>query len=111
MSKSEITIKVELDENKVPQNIKWQASEFQQKEEATRAFFLSLWDAEKQETLRIDLWTKDMELDDMKKHFHQTLHSMADTLERATGEDKLAADMRDFSQYFGEKIGILEKQN
>ena len=65
---------------------------------------MSIWDEKTKETLRIDLWTKDMRVDEMKHFFHQTLVSMADTLERATSEDKMAADMRDFCHHFAEKL-------
>jgi gliding motility-associated protein GldC len=61
-------------------------------------------------TLRMDLWTKDMLVDEMKQFYHQTLLSMADTLERATGEDKMAGDMRDFAQYFAEKLKLVDKK-
>ena len=45
-----------------------------------------------------------MRTDEMKQFFHQTLVSMADTLERATNEDKMADDMRDFCHHFAEKL-------
>ena len=45
-----------------------------------------------------------MRTDEMKHFFHQTLVSMADTLARATNEDKMAADMRDFCHHFAEKL-------
>ena len=65
---------------------------------------MNIWDEKAKETLLIDLWTKEMRVDEMKNFFHQTLVSMADTLERATSEDKMAADMRDFCQHFAEKL-------
>lgn len=67
---------------------------------------LSIWDANNQETLRIDLWTKDMPVDQMKVFFHQTLSAMADTYERATQDDKMAATMRDFCEYFADKLDL-----
>ena len=45
-----------------------------------------------------------MRIDEMKHFFHQTLLSMADTLERATGEDKMVGDMKDFCHHFSEKL-------
>jgi hypothetical protein len=45
-----------------------------------------------------------MKVDEMKRFFHQTLVSMADTLQRATNEDAMAADMRDFARHFREKM-------
>jgi gliding motility-associated protein GldC len=71
---------------------------------------LSVWDSTENTTLKIDLWTKDMLVDDMKQFFHQTLISMANTLERATNEDKMAGDMRDFCDYFAEKMGLKSEK-
>jgi gliding motility-associated protein GldC len=67
---------------------------------------LSVWDPKKKDTLRIDLWTKDMPVDEMKQFFHQTLVSMSQTFERATNDEKMAATMRDFCDYFAEKLEL-----
>ena len=65
---------------------------------------LALWDEREQNTLRIDLWTKTMSVEDMKRFFHQNILTMADTFERATGEGRMAAQMRDFGAYFAEHM-------
>ena len=101
---SKIEMTVELDENRVPEHLSWTAQDGGIANEEAKAMMLSVWDQKKQETLRIDLWTKEMRTDEMKHFFHQTLVSMADTLERATNEDKMAADMRDFCHHFAEKL-------
>jgi gliding motility-associated protein GldC len=54
----------------------------------------------------MDLWTKDMPVDQMKQFYHQTLVSMSDAFERATGDDKMSATMRDFCDYFAEKLEL-----
>ena len=74
--------------------------------EEAKALLLSIWDSNAQETLRIDLWTKDMPVDEMKKFFHQTLVAMADTFQRATDDEKMADTMRDFCDYFAEKMEL-----
>jgi gliding motility-associated protein GldC len=101
---SEIKITVDLDENNVPEQLHWEATDTNEKSAETKAILMSFWDPKAKETLRIDLWTKEMQVDEMKHFFHQTLVSMADTLERATSEDKMAADMRDFCAHFSEKL-------
>ena len=101
---SNITIQVALDDNKIPEQLHWEASDTDEKATEAKAILMSIWDAKTKETLRIDLWTKDMRIDEMKHFFHQTLVSMADTLERATNEAKMAADMRDFCHHFSEKL-------
>jgi gliding motility-associated protein GldC len=70
---------------------------------------LSIWDAKAKETLRIDLWTKDMPVDEMKIFFHQTLVAMTDTFQRATGDEKMAGAMTDFCDYFAEKLELKKE--
>ena len=104
MKASEISLKILLDENQVPEKINWSAPDGGIENEETKAVLLSVWDANAKETLRIDLWTKDMPIDEMKQFFHQTLVAMTNTYERATADDRLANTMRDFCEYFEEKI-------
>ena len=106
--KSEIKFNVELDENRVPEKIQWTAPDGGVNSEAAKAIMLSIWDSKTQETLRIDLWTKDMPVDEMKKFFHQTLVAMSDTFERATNDEKMANTMRDFCEYFAEKMELVK---
>ena len=103
---SKIEIKVELDDNKVPEKIRWTASDGKIDNQETKAAFLSVWDSKNKESLRIDLWTKDMPIDEMKQFFHQTLVSMAGSFERATDDQKMSATMLDFCDYFAEKLEL-----
>lgn len=107
--KKDISISVELDDNNIPTAIDWNASDKEGDEIARcRAMLLSMWDHNKKDTLRLDLWTKEMTIDEMKIFFHQTLVTMADTLENATNEEQMAEDMRDFTAYFADKMEITE---
>lgn len=106
---SEIKITVALDENRVPDKLYWSAQDGGIVNERVKAMMLALWDHKEQETLRIDLWTKDMPVDEMKKFFHQTLVAMADTFQRATDDEKMSGSMRDFCDYFAEKMEIIQK--
>jgi gliding motility-associated protein GldC len=102
---SEIRFKVGLDENKVPDKISWMAEDAGMKGfDEAKAIMLSVYDKKSGETLRVDLWTKDMKVDEMKQFFHQTLVSMADTLQRATNEDDLANDMREYCRKLAKKL-------
>jgi gliding motility-associated protein GldC len=107
---NDILIRVELDENKIPEQINWQAagSGMQGFQEA-KAMFLSFWDGKDKSTLRIDLWTKEMPVDDMKKFFYENMMSIADTYIRATNDEDVAQEMRLFAQKFGVLSGILKK--
>ena len=108
MKESEIKIKITLDENKVPEQIYWTAEDAGEVNQKSEAVLISLWDAEKQNSLRIELWTKVMKVDEMKTFFHQTLTDMTDTFERATGDEKMAGDMRRFCQYFAEELKLVK---
>ncbi len=103
---SEIKFIIELDENRVPEKLTWSAQDGGVQQEEAKAVMLSIWDSKVQETLRIDLWTKEMPVDEMKLFFHQTLVAMADTFQRATADEKMADTMKDFCDYFAEKMEL-----
>ena len=88
MKKSEIQINIALDENNVPEEINWKASDLNKEAEA-KAMILSLW-----------------EVEEMKFFIHQTILTLSDSFERATGDQKMAATMRDFCDYYAEKMNI-----
>ncbi len=107
--KKEINITVELDKENVPELIRWQATDDPGNEEAIcRAMILALWDHNSKDTLRLDLWTREMTVDEMKIFFHQTLVTMADTLEKSIDDERISGDMRDFCDHFAEKMEIRE---
>lgn len=106
--KSKIELNVELDENKIPESLSWTAEDGGISNEAAKAIMLSVWDSKAKESLRIDLWTKDMPVDEMKMFFHQTLVAMSDTFYRATQDEKMTATMKDFCDYFAEKLNLIK---
>ena len=103
---SKIELNVELDANRIPEKLTWTAQDGGISNEEAKAMMLSVWDSNSQETLRIDLWTKDMPVDEMKQFFHQTLVAMTDTFNRATQDEKMTATMKDFCDYFAEKLEL-----
>ncbi len=105
MKSEQITFDIELDDNNVPEKIKWTASENNTNAEA-KAMILSVWDASTQNAMRIDLWNKEMQVDEMKQFVHQTILTLADSFERATNEKAMADTMRDFCEYYAEKMNI-----
>lgn len=107
--RSEIKIDVALDENRVPEKLTWTARDGGVVNQDTKAIMLSVWDSKPQESMRIDLWTKDMPVDEMKLFFHQTLVSMSETFERATGDKKMSDTMKDFCDYFAEKLDLKKE--
>jgi len=103
---SNIELKVTLDENRVPEKLSWTAPDGGINNAEAKAMLLSVWDNKAKEALRVDLWTKDMPVDEMKVFFHQTLVAMSDTFYRATQDEKMTATMKDFCDYFAEKLEL-----
>jgi gliding motility-associated protein GldC len=103
---SEIKFLVELDANRVPEKLFWTAEDGGVAISATKAIMLNVWDHNAKESMRIDLWTKDMPVDEMKIFFHQTLVAMAETFKRATNDEKMSDTMLDFCDYFAEKLEL-----
>jgi gliding motility-associated protein GldC len=105
MHQSTIAIDVLLDKDKVPEQINWKAdnssAEAMQK---AKAMMLSFWDGADKSALRIDLWTKDMMVDEMADFFYQTFMGMADSFERATHNQELVTDMKSFAKDFYKKF-------
>ena len=101
---SEIRLKIQLDEDKLPQRITWEASETGEGEKECKAFNLSIWDAADRSTLRIDLWTKEMPVNEMTTHFFQTLVSLGETYERATGAKDVVSEMKSLSERLAGKV-------
>jgi len=108
---STITIDVHLDENKVPGQISWKADNSTADEaQIAKAMMLAFWDGADKSALRIDLWTKDMMVDEMADFFYQTIMSMADTYSRATHQTELVDDMKNFAKEFYKKFRATQVQ-
>lgn len=107
---SEINVKVGLNENNLPIKMHWTALDGGVEKSPAKAMLLSLWDENEKNTMKIDLWTKDMSIEEMKQFFHQTLLTMADTFEKATGESNITEDLRDYCFHFAEKMKILPQE-
>ena len=104
-NKSTITIDVVLDNNKVPEQINWKASDSSaESAQQSRAMMLAFWDGADKTAMRIDLWTKDMMVDEMADFFYQTIMTMADTFNRATHNAELVGDMKTFAKDFYKKF-------
>ncbi|MFN8249042.1 MAG: gliding motility protein GldC [Ferruginibacter sp.] len=109
MQTSTISIDVLLDNNKIPEQINWQASDSTaDMKQKAKAMCLAFWDAADRSALRIDLWTKDMMVDEMGDFFYQMLVSLADTFQRATQQQELSEEMKTFAKEFIEKFRANE---
>ena len=106
MKTSEINFKITVDENHLPVNITWEAKDAGEKSEC-KSVMIALWDAKENNTMRIDLWTKEMSIDEMKKFFHQNVMTLTDTYAKATNDEATAKEVKEFFSEIGKKIGVL----
>ena len=107
---SDIHLRVLQDDDGI-EEIRWRADEGPSPDEqSSKAMILALWDAEARNSLRIDLWAKEMEVDDMNDFFFQTLMSMADTYKNATNNGGLAGDIKVFAQEFAQKASQVARR-
>ncbi|MFY7879174.1 MAG: gliding motility protein GldC [Lacibacter sp.] len=111
--KSNISIDVLLDTDRVPEQITWSATDstadMQQK---AKAMLLAFWDGADKSALRIDLWTKEMMVDEMADFYYQVLMTMADTFLRATNHPELTDEMKAYAKTFLKRFKELQlKQN
>ncbi len=94
-----------LDAERVPSQISWNASDSTaDTARQAKAMMLAFWDGADKTALRIDLWTKEMMVDEMGDFFYQTLMTMADTYHRATRHEDLAKEMKQFAKDFYSKF-------
>tara|TARA_Y100000768_G_scaffold182097_1_gene136413 strand:+ start:192 stop:515 length:324 start_codon:yes stop_codon:yes gene_type:complete len=105
--KQTLKFEVELDENNLPNSIKMLEEKASNSSIDLKALMISAWDAKRKETLRVDIWTKDMPVNDMFIMYHQNMIGMATSLEKSTGQNKLANALRDYCDFFAKETKIL----
>ena len=92
--KSRIWFDIELDEQHIPERITWDASDRPEDHKPdTKSISLAIWDSLDKNTLRIDLWTKDMPVHEMKRFYINCIGGLAQSVLRATGDEKMAGEM------------------
>jgi len=109
MRKTTINFSIDLDEKNIPEKIQWDATD---KPDAglseTKSISIALWDHTQKNTLRIDLWAKDMPVDDMKRFYIDCLGGLSQSMLNATGDEFMAAE----TQALCEKlVEYLKKEN
>ncbi len=106
--RSKIILEVGLDENRIAEEIRWTATEAGIEKEKAEAFLLSVWNDKTKETLRLDLWTKEMKVFEMQFFIWQTIKSLAETYRKATGDDRMADTILDLTDYMEEKLKLKD---
>lgn len=105
MQTSTITIDVQLDQKQIPETIHWNASQSTAEDkQKAKAMMLSFWDGDEKAAMRIDLWTKEMMVDEMADFYYQNLMGLADSFDRATHNRELVDDIKNFARNFHKKF-------
>jgi gliding motility-associated protein GldC len=111
MRHSTITIDVRMDQNNHPNSIAWTATDSSVKEaQQANAMMLAFWDANKKSAVHIDLWTKEMMVDEMAEFYFQMMSTMADTFSRATAHTEFVAHMKNSANEFHKKYVELRNK-
>lgn len=106
-----IHLEVILDDQSLPVEIKFTADD--QKDDqpvVCKGMLLSLFDKKDNSTLKLDLWSKEMQVIEMDRFIFQTLKGLADTYQKSTQNTELANEMQRFINYFGERTGIVKPE-
>lgn len=105
MSKeAEIIFKVRLDEENIPESIHWDATDSDiEGPKACSAMLISIWDHERKNSLSIDLWTKEMTVEEINIHYFQTIIGLAETYHRATNNKEIADLIKRFGSEFADR--------
>jgi gliding motility-associated protein GldC len=113
MKKSTITIEVALDDKNVPEQITWNATDSTaDAARVAKAMMVAFWDGADKSALRMDLWTKEMMVDEMADFYYQTMMTMADSFDRATHQHELVNDLKTFAKDFFNKFREIQlKEN
>ena len=105
---SSIVINVTTDENQVPVAMEWTAEDGGVMNQPASAMTLSMWNAEEFAAMRMDLWTKEMSVEEMRSFVVQTIMTLADTYDRSTSDKDHANALRGFTEEFAKRIGVIE---
>lgn len=109
MNQSTIKIDILLDPDKIPEQINWQASDSTaDMVQKAKAMSVAFWDGADKSALRIDLWTKDMMVDEMADFYYQMMMGMADSFKRATRQEDMSNDMKKFAKEFFERFKAIQ---
>jgi gliding motility-associated protein GldC len=93
MKKSTINFTIQLDQNNVPDKIFWDATDKPDPQlSETKSISINLWDHTQKNTLRIDLWAKDMPVEDMKRFYIDCIGGLAQSILTATGDEVMASE-------------------
>lgn len=105
MKQSEINFQIQLDDQSIPEQISWSATDNPNEGiEETKAIFVAVWDHYHKGLLALPLWTKDMEVFDMKRFYIEVIGSVADTIGNATGDQKMVGHIENLCKVLSKDL-------
>ncbi|MFM9839943.1 MAG: gliding motility protein GldC [Cyclobacteriaceae bacterium] len=109
MKKSKIQFEVQLDDNNVPEKIWWDATEKPEPGlSETKAISLSLWDHAQKNTMRIDLWSKEMPVEEMKRFYIDCLGGLAQSILSSTGDEIMSGEINSLCDRLAKQISTTK---
>lgn len=112
VKKSEIKFQIELDEQNLPKNIQWDASDKESEGlESTKSISVNVWDNLNHATLRIDLWTEEMSVVEMKRFYIDILGGMAQTILNSTGDEYMSEEIKEMCDRLVKHVNEENKKN
>ncbi|HHL53341.1 MAG TPA: gliding motility protein GldC [Flammeovirgaceae bacterium] len=95
MKTSEINFKVTLDDNNLPEDIVWEATDKPDDIDHTKTIAIAVWDEVQKNTLFLNIWTKEMPVTEMKKFYIDSIGAMSQYLLTATGDEAMANELKE----------------
>lgn len=114
--KSEIKFEIELDKDRVPEKIFWDATENPNEGiNESKAISISVWDHYHKGLMGINLWTKDMPVDEMNHFAVDMIGNLAQMLKDSTQDQKVIGILdnagREIAKYLKEQAEKEAKEN
>lgn len=110
MKKSTINFTIELDDKNIPERILWDATDKPDPGlSETKSISVSLWDHKLKNTLRIDLWAKDMPVDEMKRFHIECLGGLAQSILSSTQDEFMSQEINALCEKLVEHLKKTER--
>ncbi|WP_235295688.1 gliding motility protein GldC [Portibacter marinus] len=108
---STVFVRIGLDQENIPTEIHWKSEDGANTYEPCKAMLMSLFDEDQLDTIKLDLWTKSMQVEEMDRFMFQTLRGLADTYFKATQNAELSNQFRSFVHFFGQSTGLITDED
>ncbi len=105
MKMSTIQFNIQLDDNNIPEKIEWEATDKPEPGRSeTKSISISLWDQHQQNTMRIDLWAKDMPVNEMKKFYVDCIGGLGQSVLSSTQDEFMAQEINALCDRLGKYV-------